>query len=97
MKVYLTWLLAQEYLETLGLDISDAWSFFKLLDLDGGRLGALTNPGSWKAAKEACNKSQGLAGEGVMLMLHQEERLLVLNFSMKGIRGASLASGFVFG
>ncbi|OLQ09045.1 hypothetical protein AK812_SmicGene7394 [Symbiodinium microadriaticum] len=26
----------REYLETLGLDISDAWSFFKLLDMDGG-------------------------------------------------------------
>ena len=25
------------YFETLGLDIWDAWSFFKLLDLDGGR------------------------------------------------------------
>eukprot|EP00435_Cladocopium_sp_Y103_P029854 s2779_g7.t1 len=26
----------REYFESLGLDISDAWSFFKLLDMDGG-------------------------------------------------------------
>jgi len=26
----------REYFETLGLDVWDAWSFFKLLDLDGG-------------------------------------------------------------
>ncbi|CAJ1331417.1 unnamed protein product [Effrenium voratum] len=25
-----------EYFESLGLDVSDAWSFFKLLDMDGG-------------------------------------------------------------
>ena len=25
-----------EYFESLGLDVSDAWSFFKLLDADGG-------------------------------------------------------------
>ena len=27
----------KEYFESLGLDISDAWSFFKLLDVDGGK------------------------------------------------------------
>ena len=27
-----------EYFESLGLDVSDAWSFFKLLDADGGIL-----------------------------------------------------------
>ena len=27
----------KEYFETLGLDVSDAWSFFKLLDADGGQ------------------------------------------------------------
>eukprot|EP00913_Durusdinium_trenchii_P034086 g31905.t1 len=26
----------REYFESLGLDVSDAWSFFKLLDVDGG-------------------------------------------------------------
>ena len=26
----------REYFETLGLDVWDAWSFFKLLDLDAG-------------------------------------------------------------
>ena len=29
----------REYFETLGLDVWDAWTFFKLLDLDAGRLG----------------------------------------------------------
>lgn len=27
----------KEYFESLGLDVSDAWSFFKLLDADGGQ------------------------------------------------------------
>ena len=26
----------REYFETLGLDVWDAWTFFKLLDLDAG-------------------------------------------------------------
>ena len=29
----------REYFETLGLDVWDAWTFFKLLDLDAGLLG----------------------------------------------------------
>jgi len=29
----------REYFDSLGLDVSDAWSFFKLLDSDGGTKG----------------------------------------------------------
>ena len=29
----------REYFDSLGLDVSDAWSFFKLLDSDGGAKG----------------------------------------------------------
>ena len=28
----------REYFETLGLDVWDAWTFFKLLDLDAGEV-----------------------------------------------------------
>ena len=31
----------REYFESLGLDVSDAWSFFKLLDMDAGATSAV--------------------------------------------------------
>lgn len=38
----------REYFETLGLDVWDAWTFFKLLDLDAGLLGRTEAERCWK-------------------------------------------------
>ena len=59
----------REYFESLGLDIFDAWSFFKLLDLDAGGeveideflMGCLRLRGTARAIDAACPQANAEA------------------------------------